>query len=194
MKKLVLVLSAILAITVTSHAQQSGHIEMTGDINYQHLFLNDDADVIKYSGGYLMELGADYHFTDLLYAGGSLGFSLGIISSEYAGIESWSEIYDVRVPLHVGVSSSDRKFKFDTGPFIDFSVGGKTELSYDSFSAEKSITRLQDTDVNRVSLGWGFNILLFKHLKVSYGIKLTDSAYGKGGETHLITIGWNFLA
>lgn len=192
MKKLVLVLSAILAIAVTSKAQQVGRVEITGDLNYQHLFLKDDADVIKYSGGFLMEFGADYLITDLLYAGGSLGFSLGVITSEFAGTESWSEIYDVRLPLHVGVASPDRKFKFDTGPFIDFSVGGKTEISYDSFSADKTVTRLKDMDVNRVSLGWGVSVELFKYLSVGYGIKLTDSAYGEGGHAHLITIGCSF--
>lgn len=192
MKKLVLVLSAILAIAATSNAQQVGRVEITGDLNYQHLFLKDDADVIKYSGGILMEFGADYLITDLLYAGGSLGFSLCVITSEFAGTESWSEIYDVRLPLHVGVASPDRKFKFDTGPFIDFSVGGKTEISYGSFSSDKSITRLRDMDVNRVSLGWGVSAILFKYLSVGYGIKLTDSAYGEGGHAHLITIGCSF--
>lgn len=192
MKKLVLVLSAILAIAVTSKAQQVGRVEITGDLNYQHLFLKDDADVIKYSGGFLMELGADYLITDLLYAGGSLGFSLGVITSEFAGTESWSEIYDVRLPLHVGVASPDRKFKFDTGPFIDFSVGGKTEISYDSFSADKTVTRLKDMDVKHVSVGWGVSAILFKYLKIGYGIKLTDSAYGEGGHAHLITIGCSF--
>ena len=192
MKKRILILSAILAIATTSYAQQVGTVEMTGDINYQHLFLKDDADVIKYSGGCLVELGADYHITDLLYAGGSLGFSLSVITSEYAGIESMSDMYDVRVPLHAGVSSPDRKFKFDTGPFLDFSVAGKTEISYDSFSSEKNITRLKDMDVNRVSLGWGVSVVLFKYLKIGYGIKLTDSVYGKGGQAHLITIGYSF--
>lgn len=192
MKKLFLVLSAILAVAVMSNAQQIGRVEITGDINYQHLFLEDDADVIKYSGGFLMEWGADYYITDLLYAGGSLGFSLCVITSEFAGTESWSEVYDVRVPLHVGISSPDRKLKLDTGPFLDFSVGGKTEISYGSFSADKSITHLKDMDVKRVSLGWGVSALLFKYLKIGYGIKLTDSAYGEGGNAHLVTIGYSF--
>lgn len=192
MKKIILWIFAILASSVASYAQHKGSVEVTGDLNYQHFFLKDDADVIKYSGGFVMQFGADYHITDSFYAGTSLGFSLGVVTSEYSGMESWSEVYDIRLPLHAGIASTDGKFKLDTGPFIDFSIGGKTEIKYDSFSSDKTVTRLKDMDVNRVSLGWGVSVKLFKYLKVGYGIKLTDSAYGEGGHAHVITIGYSF--
>ena len=191
MKKLILGLTAVLSSVIISHAQQTSKVEIIGNVGYQHFFLDDDADAINYSGGFLMEMGADYYIADSFYAGGALGFSLGVVTSEFSGIESWSDICDIRIPLHAGISSQDRKFKIETGPFLDFSVAGKTEVTSGSFSSDRTVTRLKDMDVDRVSLSWGFNVTVFK-LKIGYCIKLTDSFYGKGGDAHIITIAWDF--
>lgn len=192
MKKITLGIFALLFSVVISHAQHVGTIDITGNVNYQHLFMKDNSDAMKYSGGFIMQLGADYMISDTFYTGAALGFALSVITSEIVGIDSWTEIYDLRLPLHVGVSSKDRKFTLDTGPFIDFSVGGKTEINYHDSSSEKSTTRLRDIDVNRVALGWNVNAKVFENFKLGYGVILTDSAYGKGGDTHFISLGWAF--
>lgn len=57
MKKLILILTAIFALASTSHAQQIGRVEVTGDDNYQHLFLTDDADMINTAGVFLWNMG-----------------------------------------------------------------------------------------------------------------------------------------
>lgn len=175
----------------TSVSSKAGTTEMIGSMNYQHFFLKDDADMIKYSGGALIELGADYYVTESIYVGGSLAYSLAVITSEFSEISSWSEIHDLRIPLRVGMASSDSKFKLDTGPFIDFTIAGKTEITYGSMS-DRDVTKLKDMNVKRVSFGWGVDLLVFDFLSIGYGIKITDSAYGEGGDTHMIRVGWSF--
>lgn len=186
MKRTILFLSFILACNLTSFAQRAGTSDKTGGINYQHLFLNDEVD---YSGGFFFHLGSDYFITESFYTGFSLGYSYGIVTSGSSGFRLSVKVHDIRIPLHAGVASSDGRFKFNTGPFIDFSLAGKAEVSY---GGEQSETRLKDMDVKRVSLGWGVNAELFDILKVGYGVKMTDSPYGEGGEVHFITVGFAF--
>ena len=188
MKRLVSILIALLAFSAISQAQRTGTSEVVGSLNYQHLFM-DDSDAIDYSGGFLLQFGSDYFITESFYAGVSLGYSFSVITSEFSDIKSTAEIHDLRLPIRAGLASADSKFKFDTGPFLDFSIAGKSELRYGS---DKSETRLKDMDVKRVSLGWGVNLKLFNFLTIGYGVKLTDSPFGEGGDTHLLTVGISF--
>lgn len=186
MKRLLMIFTAVVAFASVSSAQQrAGTSEGVGGFHYQHLFL-DDSDMIDYSGGFVIDFGSDHFITETVYAGFSLGYSYSIITSDFSGISSSAEVHDLRLPIRAGLASADSKFKFDTGPFLDFSIAGKSEVSYGS---EKSVTRLKDMDVKRVSLGWGVNMRLFGFLTVGYGVKLTDSPFGEGGDMHILTVG-----
>lgn len=152
-------------------------------LNYQHLFLEGEAD---YTGGFMLCIGGDYFITESFYANISLGYVFNIITSEESDFKVSTEIHDLRLPICAGIASNDSKFKFQTGPFVDFSVAGNNKFKYGS---EESVTKLKDMDVKRFAFGWGVNVKLFNFLNLGYAVKLTDNIFGEGGDVHQITIG-----
>jgi hypothetical protein len=106
---------------------------------------------------------------------------------DYGGYaKAETSIYDVRIPVRTGLSVFDSNIKFETGPFVNFTVGGNTTYTY---GGEKTVTKIKDTDVSRAALGWSINLKLFGLLNVGYSFMLTDSPYGEGGDFGFLSIG-----
>lgn len=167
-------------------ATSAGSVLLVSEVNYEHLCL-DESDDLKSKWGIGLSLGADYYLMDNIYAGASVGYSDAFVRYDYGGYaKAETSIYDVRIPVRAGLSVFDSNIKFETGPFVNFTVGGNTTYTY---GGEKTVTKIKDTDVSRAALGWSINLKLFGLLNVGYSFMLTDSPYGEGGDFGFLSIG-----
>lgn len=159
-----------------------------GDVCYEHFFLDDADGSLKQNWALAVTAGVDYYLREKLYFGASIGYAFGNVdydSGHYPKI--YSSCYDIRLPLRVGISCLDGFLKLDTGPFVDFTVGG--EITYYRGINDESTIKLKDMDVNTVSLGWSISLKLCKLIKVGYSFKLSDSFYGEGGDVGFLSVG-----
>lgn len=171
----------------SSDATSAGSICLVYEANYEQLFL-EESDALKSSWGFGLNLGADYYVLDNIYAGTSVGFSDSVIKYDFGSYgNSSSSIYDIRIPIRVGLSFLDSNIKLETGPFANFTVGGSTTYTY---SRESTTTKIKDMDVSRAALGWSIKLKLFELLNIGYSFMLTDSPYGDGGDFGFLSIGF----
>lgn len=169
-----------------SDATSAGSICIVYDMNYEQLFL-EESDVLKSSWGVGLNLGADYFVLDNIYTGTSVGLSDSFIKYDFGSYgDSRSSIYDIRIPIRVGVSFLDSNIKLETGPFANFTVGGSTTYNY---NRESTTIKIKDMDVSRAALGWSIKFKLFGLLNIGYSFMLTDSPYGDGGDFGFLSIG-----
>lgn len=197
MKRLVLMIASVVTTGTILSAQSVEHgdsnaglICISSEACYEQIFLDADEGLKSSWAISAPCIGVDYYTKDNMYLGISLGGSMGSVSYDFgkAG-RTYSSIYDMRLPLRVGVAFADRNFKLETGPFVNFTLGG--ESSYYR-GTEETTTRVSDMDVSRVALGWSISMKLFEIIKVGYSFMLTDSPYGEGGDAGFLTIGLSY--
>lgn len=184
MKRILTILALVIGINASLSAQNTVFLS---EVCYEHLFLEADNGLKSSWGMGVPQIGVDYHVMDMAYVGASIGASFGNVDYDFgkAG-RTYSNIYDLRIPMRAGISLLDRNLKLDTGPFLNFTVGG--ESTYYTGKTETT-TKFKDMDFSRVSLGWSINLRLFELFKIGYSFMLTDSAYGEGGDAGFLSIG-----
>lgn len=198
MKRLVVMIASVVTTCTMLSAQSVEHgdsnaqsIYITNGYCYEQIFLDADEGLESSWGLTGPCFGVDYYPKDNMYLGTSLGFSGGSVSYDFgkAG-RIYSTFSDLRLPLRVGVAFADRNLRLDTGPFVNFTVGG--ELTY-YYRGTKIETKFSDMDISRVALGWSISMKLFRIIKVGYSFMLTDSHYGEGGDAGFLSIGLSLL-
>lgn len=164
---------------------------MASDYCYEHFFLDDADGALKENWALALTAGVDYYLHENVYWGASIGYAFGIVKYDFGHYtRTWSDCYDIRLPLRVGISCLDGFLKLDTGPFVDFTVEGET--TYYRGINDKTTIKLKDMDVNTVSLGWSISLKLCKLIKVGYSFKLSDSFYGEGGDVGFLSVGLDY--
>lgn len=197
MRRFILIVMSTLATYTVLSAQNTesnkskvGKFAIVAETCYEHLFL-DANDGLKSSWGIgAPYIGVDYYMLNNIYLGASAGASydrIGYDWGEYG--RSSSNIYDMRLPLRVGLAFMDRKFKLDTGPFVNLTIAGETTYYNGS---KQFTTKIRDMDVSTVSLGWSISIKLFEVIKLGYSFILTGSPYGEGGDVGFLSIGVSY--
>lgn len=195
MKKLSAVAFMAMLFSIGVFAQESQRsqelvnpVHITAETCYEQLFLDDAGGTLKSSWAFDLSLGFNDYLTKNFYWGLAAGVSVGDVEYDLGELGRFrSTITDIRLPLVVGLSGLNGYLKLDTGPFVDFTVGGTTDY-FRPFS-DTVTTKLKDMDVKKVALGWAINLRILKWVKISYSFKLSDSIYGDGGDVGFLSIG-----
>lgn len=192
MKRLFAITLAAVFASITINAQNwsegssAGTISFNSEVNYEQMFL-ESTDDLKSSWAISPSIGLDYFLIDNIYLGTGLGLSDGTIKYDFGRYgTSTTSIYDIRVPVKAGISLFGANIKMETGPFINFTVGGSTSYYYDR---ETTTTKFKDMDMDKTALGWSINLKLFGLVNVGYSFMLTDSPYGESGDYGFLSVG-----
>ena len=197
MKKLIVIIvgslmacSMLVAQSTKSDVTDANSVLLVSEACYEHLFLKQNEGLESSWAIAAPCIGFDYYAQNNVYVGASLGASFGTIKYDFAKLGStYTNIYDMRLPLRAGLSLLNRNLKLETGPFVNFTLGGETSYY---IGKDESTTKFKDMDLDRLSLGWSVSLKMFELLKIGYSFMLTDSPYGEGGEAGFLTIGLSY--
>lgn len=190
MRKLLLFITHFILLAGVTSAQNVNDTKYSGDggslsVGYDAI-LTDQVDS-KWS------LSVDYrnkkYFANSLYA----GFGLGLY---FPHTKTQNKDYDFEVktsqthftlPVFLGIGNETGKYTFDTGPYLDWGIAGKTTVKQGD---ETEITRMKDQEgIKRISLGWQFMLRLGT---IHCGVRLPFSQESSLKPSPMITIGMTF--
>lgn len=163
MKQLVLLFILFFCACMISYAQEydkpiEGYEGNGGSLSLGYdIMLTDEVDG-KWSVS--LEYRNKRYFSDMFFAGLGLGVC-------FPNTKTVVDDYDIEVktsqmhfllPVFLGVGNTRGNYSFDTGPYLDWAVSGKTTIRDEN---ETKVTRLSDQEGGRrVLLGWQFMLRL----------------------------------